>query len=104
MRFHTVSRPVVDDGGIVIGYEQVNIQFTEEEEAEADAREASFLLEAPKLEIKRQITALEVSITDRMIREALLGSTKTNPAKGNKTARQLIQEIEDQITVLQGKL
>jgi hypothetical protein len=51
-----------------------------------------------------KIRILESQITPRMIREALLGSTKTNSFKGNKTAKQLIQEIEDQITVLQGQL
>jgi hypothetical protein len=46
-----------------------------------------------------EIRGLENSVTSRMIRESILGSSKVNP-KTSKTARQEIQDIEDQIDVL----
>ncbi|HEY0845810.1 MAG TPA: DUF4376 domain-containing protein [Noviherbaspirillum sp.] len=39
-RFHTSTRPVLDDNGNQIGVEQVDVAFTAEEELEWDAREA----------------------------------------------------------------
>lgn len=46
-RFHATTRPVLDGEGNQIGYEQINVPFTAEEEAEWDEREvqvaASFL-------------------------------------------------------------
>jgi hypothetical protein len=50
-----------------------------------------------------QIAVLESSITPRMIREALLGKTNIDPRK-LKTAKQQIQDIDNQIEILRTQL
>ena len=72
-RHHTTTRPVLDDEGNQIGFKQVDIPFTVEEEAEADAREAARAAEAPKAAIRQQIISIEATITDRRRDEAILG-------------------------------
>lgn len=84
-------------------FEQVDIPFTPEEEALRDAQELAASIDAPKKLIREQITALELSVTERMRREALLGKTDTNPQTG-KTAKQQIQAIDDQIAALCAQL
>ena len=51
-----------------------NIPFTPEEELEWDAQELAANQEKPKLTIKADIAALELSITPRRTREAILGT------------------------------
>lgn len=70
-----------------------NIPFTAEEELEADAREAQHAIDAPKIAIQNQITALETTITNRRMREAIRGSGKV-----------WLDGIDDQITALRAQL
>lgn len=54
-----------------------------------------------------EIAALELTITVRMQREALIGKAATDPRPGphqGKTAKQIIQSIDDAIVELRGQL
>ena len=74
MRHHTTTRPVLDDDGKQIGFEQVDVPFTPEEEVEWDAMEAAHAAEAPKIALRSQIASLEYQISVRRQREAILGT------------------------------
>lgn len=89
MRYHTTA-----DG---------DVPFTSEEEAERDAEEATAKLEQPKSIIRAQIVDLESSITERMKREVLLGISTIN-LKTGKTAKEDIQDINDQIAILRTQI
>lgn len=51
----------------------------------------------------QQIAELEMSITNRMLREAVLGATIINPITG-KTAMETILQIEQEIALLRASL
>ncbi len=81
MRYHTT-----DNG---------NIPFTEEEEALWDAREAVVLQEESRAATIKKIVALELTITGRLMREAIMGVA---------TAKSKISSIESQIATLRKSL
>jgi len=67
MRYHTTTRPVLDDDGKQIGFEQIDIPFTPEEEIEWDAMEAQAVIDAEKARIPK-------SVSMRQARLALLAA------------------------------
>ena len=93
MRYHTTMRPVLDDDGKQIGFEQIDVPFTPDEEAEWDAMEAAHAAEAPKVAIRAQIASLESQITVRRQREAILGTDNGWLANINAQIAALRQEM-----------
>lgn len=67
MRYHTTTRPVLDDDGQQIGFEQIDIPFTAEEEAEWDAMEAAHAAESAQRLIS-EITSATQSRLDAFAR------------------------------------
>lgn len=76
MRHHTTTRPVLDDDGKQIGFEQINVPYTPEEDAEADAAEAAWIS-------AQQITAAKViAAADRIAKDKRdMVTASTSPAE-----------------------
>lgn len=70
-----------------------NVAFTPAEEAERDAEEAAALASKPRKIILAQIAALEATITNRRIRDAVRGPGKA-----------WLDSIDDQIAALRAQL
>jgi len=71
------------------------VPLTSEEEAARDAEEAAVLADQPRLNALAEIARLEATITERRLREALLG---------NAEAIAFIQGVEDDIAIERAKL
>jgi len=71
------------------------VPFTAEEEAARDAEEAAVLAAKPVNDALAEIARLEATITERRLREALLG---------NAEAIAFIQGVEDDIAIERAKL
>lgn len=49
---------------------------------------------------RERITALEAQVTPRMLREAVVGSSRPDPRYGGKTAAQVVADIDAQIEAI----